>query len=65
MKLKNIDGSFFDLDIIEYEFPDIMGNYYDSNWLEIQIDVGIHDRTWSEKRAFITTFEIESLIDWL
>jgi hypothetical protein len=65
MKLTNLDGSFFSLDIVGYQFPDHQDDYWDSNWLMMQIQVQFSEHFWSVKDPCLTTFEIQKLIEWL
>jgi hypothetical protein len=58
MKLNSSNGNSFQLRIIGYEFPDIKDDYYDSNWLMIQIDVISSEITWRATFPSIITFEV-------
>jgi hypothetical protein len=65
MKLNSSNGNSFQLKIVGYEFPDIKDDYYDSNWLMIQIDVTSNENTWRATFPALITFEVEELADWL
>jgi hypothetical protein len=64
MKLTNLDGSSFSLDIIGYQYPDHNDEYWDSNWLNIRIHAQLSERSWSVIDPCLTTFEVQRLIDW-
>jgi hypothetical protein len=65
MKLINQDGSFFALDAVGYQYPDIQDDYWESNWLVIQIQLQLLEQSWSIKDPCLTTFELQILLDWL
>jgi hypothetical protein len=64
MKLKNLDGSSFSLDIVGYQFPDHQDDYWDANWLMMQIQIQLSEHFWSVKDPCLTTFEVQKLIEW-
>ena len=66
MKLENSKGECFKLEIFGYEFPNILDDKWDSNWLEIGIEVKHSEKgTWTASRPCLLTFEVERLIKWL
>lgn len=65
MRLVSPNGSSFGLTILGYQYPQTTDQYYDSNWLVIQVDV-VHPRgAWSVKEHCLLTFEISRLAQWL
>ena len=65
MKFVSSDNYFFELLIQGYQFPKNSNDYWDSNWLFIQINVSANSGSWSYVDACLVTFEIERLADWL
>lgn len=65
MKLNSSNGNSFKLEIVGYEFPNIKDDYYDSNWLMIQIDVISSQGIWNATFPALLTFEVEQLVNWL
>ena len=59
------DGSFFNLDIVGYQYPANDKDYHDSNWLMIQIHSGVSERSWSLKDPCLNVFDVLKLIQWL
>lgn len=53
------------MDIIGYQFPNNLEQYWDSNWLFIQIQIQLSQQSSSVKDPCLTTFEVQLLIDWL
>ncbi|MBC9031834.1 hypothetical protein IAG41_05475 [Sphingomonas sp. JC676] len=48
-----------------YQFPEITGDDWDSNWLIINGDAVLDGKSWTFRDACLTTFEMERLADWL
>lgn len=65
MKLENGNGASFSLDIVGYQYPDILDQYWDSNWLFVQIQIQLSEQSFSVKDPCLTTFEVPLIIDWL
>ena len=59
------DGSSFGLKIIGYEFPHLEQEDYDSNWLNIQIEVTTPEYSWSATEPSLLTYEVARLAEWL
>ncbi|WP_104666373.1 WapI family immunity protein [Ensifer adhaerens] len=51
--------------IRQYQFPDVMDDAWDSNWLIVEGHVDIKGRKWTFRDPCLTTFEAEHLADWL
>jgi len=65
MRFSRSDQYFFELKIRGYQFPDIIGDQYDSNWLMVEINVQHPLGQWSTVDPSLLTSEIASLIRWL
>lgn len=65
MKLASKDGQSFEMRILQYEFPDLETEEYDSNWLIIAGDV-IHPKgSWDFRDPCLLTYEAERLASWM
>ncbi len=51
--------------LMGYEFPELQYVPYDSNWLNIKIEVSHERGKWSAIDPAMFTYEVASLIDWL
>ena len=58
------NDQFVELRIIGYQFPEILDDEWDSNWLMIFINVKLTKKHWKTTDPAITTFELRNLIDW-
>lgn len=65
MLLKNKKGDEFRLEIIGYQFPSILDSYWDSNWLNVRINVSTSTGSWSCVAPCLLTFEVDELASWL
>ncbi|SRR6266498_4006260 len=65
MNLHNKKGNEFHLQIVGYQFPDILNEYWDSNFLAVRVNGNYSARPWSFVDSCLTTFEVESLATWL
>lgn len=59
------EGSFFRMTIVQYQFPQIENDKWDSNWLIVEGLVSLNGKEWTFKDPCITTFEVARLADWL
>jgi hypothetical protein len=64
MKLTGPDNTSFELLIDGYQFPLILDQYWDSNWLEVKIDVTMPEGSWEKIDPCLLTFELQYLIEW-
>lgn len=48
-----------------YQFPDILDDEWDSNWLIITGDAVLDGKPWSFRDPCLTNFEMQRLADWL
>ncbi len=59
------DAGSLRLGVDGYQFPDIVDDDWDSNWLMVVGEVEIGNRPWRFRDACLTTFEVERLTVWL
>jgi hypothetical protein len=64
MHLVGPDGSF-ELTILGYQFPHLAAEPYDSNWLQVRIEVTHPRGSWTATDPALLTYEAASLADWL
>jgi hypothetical protein len=64
MKFICEDDQFVELKILGYQFPEILNDEWDSNWLIIFINAKSKDTLWNATDPSITTFEFKKLISW-
>ena len=65
MILKAADGVSFELHVVGYQFPDDHVSQYDSNWLNIRIDVTHPLGGWSRTDPALLRYEVQRLAHWL
>lgn len=65
LHLKNENGESLSLWIADYQFPQVENELYDSNWLNIGIEVQLKQGSWTATDPCAVTMEIEQLIGWL
>jgi hypothetical protein len=53
------------LGIERYEFPEIVDDEWDSNWLIVTGQVELDQKPWRFRDACLATFEIQQLAEWL
>lgn len=53
-----------ELKIVNYQYPDILNQEFDSNWLNIFIDVKSKMGHWQTVDPSLMTNEVQLLIDW-
>ena len=54
----------FKLTLLGYQFPSLENVEYDSNWLNVRIDVQHPDGDWSALDPALLTYEVQELADW-
>jgi hypothetical protein len=59
------NGTRFELAITGYEFPAIMDDPDDSNWLMIRVDVDSEQGAWTRTDPSLMAGEVEPLARWL
>ena len=65
MRLVHPDGWYLALTIAGYQFPHLASEDYDSNWLNVAIDVKHPRGRWSAVDAAFLTYEVASLAQWM
>lgn len=65
MHFRRDDGSSFSLAVVGYQFPAETTAEYDSNWLNIRIEVVEPRGKWSCTDPALLTYEVERLAQWL
>ena len=56
------NGDEFSIEISGYQFPMILEDTYDSNWLYIIIDSKVNGKSWTSRDPSLLTWEVASLI---
>jgi hypothetical protein len=59
------NGPRFELTILGYQFPAIVNDEWDSNWLTIRIHAQTDRGGWSATDPSLTTADVARLADWL
>ncbi len=65
MRLSNHNGDFFGIEISGYQFPAIVDDQWDSNWLIIKGQVSLNGRSWKFQDPCLLTWEVRRLAEWL
>ena len=65
MRFVASDGSFLELSIVGYEFPELERVPYDSNWLFIAGHAASACREWEFREPCLLTYEVAALAEWL
>jgi hypothetical protein len=64
MRLFADHGTSLELTVVGYEFPQLVGVPYDSNWLIVAGHVALHGREWRFRDPCLLTNEVMALADW-
>jgi hypothetical protein len=65
MNLHNKKGHYFRLDIVGYEFPEIVDRYWGSNILNVRVSGMNPLGSWNVEDSCLATFEVKQLAVWL
>jgi hypothetical protein len=65
MILAASNGQRFRLRLLGYQFPTTTSEYWDANWLQVQIEATHPRGSWSATDPSLLTFEVASLATWL
>ncbi|MFG0329692.1 MAG: hypothetical protein ACF8PN_07320 [Phycisphaerales bacterium] len=65
MLLKGVDGTEFELALIDDEFPDLAEDAEADHSAVVSFRVAMPEESWEETAPVINLFEIQSLLDWL
>jgi len=58
-------NTWFELDVVGYQFPDAELDGWDSEWLRVAGVVSCDRGKWKFSDPCLTTFELKALADWL
>jgi len=58
-------GDAVALSLLGYQFPDLTSEPWDSDWLNVQLNLTDADRAWSRVDPCLLTFEARELAMWL
>jgi hypothetical protein len=64
LELISDDGSRFTMDVLGYQYPDIEDDEWDSEWLTVVGNVSTSRGKWAFRDSCLTTFELQSLVEW-
>ncbi len=64
MRLLADDGTSLELNVVGYQFPQLVGVPYDSNWLIIAGHVALGGREWKFRDPCLLTNEVLALAEW-
>ena len=59
------DSASFALTLTGYQFPDLRGDEWDSNWLLVRTETEVPEGAWTVTEPCLTTGEVEFLATWL
>ena len=65
MRLVGKSGARFELKILGYQFPSLVDDEWDSNWLNIRVDVNTDRGTWNDHRPESSYKRRRAPRDWL
>ncbi len=65
MLIKGKDKSSFEMTVMGYQFPDLVNEQYDSDWLNIKINVSIPKGSWTSTDPSLLTWEVVDLSKWI
>lgn len=65
MKFNGVGNQSVELRIANYQFPREIEDKWDSNWLQIHLKVRSNLSNWQTVDPSLTTWEVQSIIDWL
>ena len=54
-----------EIDLIGYQFPEVENEAWVSDWLMVRLTLRCGEWEWSKVDPALTTFEVQSCIDWL
>lgn len=65
MYIRGSDGTSFQLEIVGYQYPELIDVEHDSNWLCMSMSAILPKGSWSVIDPFLLTYEVAKLADWL
>jgi hypothetical protein len=63
--LRSEKGDVVAVGLLGYQFPNLISEPWDSDWLNVQLDLTDADRAWSRVDPCLLTFEARELATWL
>jgi hypothetical protein len=64
MTFRGIDNQIVEMKITNYQFPQIVDGDYDSNWLNVYLNVKSKIGHWETIDPSLTTWDLQRLINW-
>lgn len=65
LRLADDRGNSFELAVLNYQFPGIREDEWDSNWLLVRMEGGGPRSSWTRVDSCLLTWELSDLADWL
>ena len=65
IRIEGIINQLLELEIVNYQFPDIVNEEYDANWLSIYFKIDSKFGKWQTTDACLLTWEVQEIINWL
>lgn len=65
LRLVGSEEEEFRLEVLRYQYPEIVHDKWDSNWLIVEGQVSCHRGRWKFSDPCLCTFEIQELASWL
>ena len=65
MLLAGVGGNELELAIVDYQFPEVRTDPWDSNWLLVSVRVVTAEGSWDVVDPCLTTWEAKHLVRWL
>ena len=64
MVFKGINNQSIELNIINYQYPDLIDEPHDCNWLIVNVKVLSNFGDWEATDPALLTFDFEKMIEW-
>ena len=64
MVFKGINNQSIELNIINYQYPDLIDEPHDRNWLIVNVKVRSNFGDWEATDPALLTFDFEKMIEW-
>jgi len=65
IRIEGIDNQSLEIEILNYQFPEIVIEEYDANWLNIYFKIDSKFGKWHTAHACLLTWEVQEIINWL
>jgi hypothetical protein len=63
--LSGREGNELELQIVDYQFPEVRNDPWDSNWLQVRVRLTAPEGSWEVVDPCLTTWEAKRLMAWL